>query len=295
MPVTTRSPKAIDPVRAWVKLLRPLNMAMLGTGVVVGGLLVAGAAALQYDALHRLVLAAVSAALIGGGANALNDVFDVEIDRINRPDRPLPSGAVSVVGARVAWATTSIAGGVLAVFLSPWHVALAAASIGLLYAYSAWLKRRLLLGNVVVGLALGLTLVYGGMTVGGVGPALVGALFAFLTTLAREIVKDIEDARGDATVQARTLPLVHGVPTAATVAVSMMVLTALATPVPYLVLQYSGLYLLLVLVTDALLLRAVWLLAERRERSFATSASRILKVAMLVGLGALACAEWTGT
>ena len=89
-------------------------------------------------------------------------------------------------------------------------------SAALLFAYNTRLKRSGFWGNVVVGTVTALTIVYGALISGGVGHAWVGFLFAFLLTIAREIVKDIEDIRGDLEADARSLPIEKGITTSAT-------------------------------------------------------------------------------
>lgn len=275
--------------RVWgvIELLRPLNLVLSAAGVVLGGVLSAGGA-WEGDDGRRLLVAAASAVLIGGAANALNDVFDLDIDRINRPGRPLPSGRVRPGVAKGLWAAGSVAGVALSARLSAAHVALALFAALALYAYSAWFKRRGLAGNGLVAFVLGLTLVYGGWAVGSPAPALVGAAFAFLTTLAREIVKDIEDVRGDAHLGARTLPLVRGPGVAARVAALVVALTVALTPVPFVLLGYSGLYLGLVLLAAAPLLYALRLLADPDPETSAGRASAALKWSMALGILALA-------
>ena len=282
-------------VRALLQLLRPFNVALFMIGVAVGGLLVSGTEAFQGSNLLRLALAALSTALVCGGGNVINDIFDLQIDRVNRPERPLPSGRVAPQEAKWLWGATSVLGITLGLVLSPIHGILAGGAVLLLYIYSARLKRTMLLGNVSVALATALALVYGGLAVGPAGPALmIGAAFAFLTTLAREITKDIEDVRGDATGKAQTLPLTYGINAAVFVTAIVLVVDVLITPLPFLFLNFGWLFLILVLCTDALLLRALWLLWDSPAGSRAGQASRVLKKSKVIGLLALACAGILG-
>ncbi len=276
--------------RVWMflRVLRPVNVLMIMVGVALGGVLSGSVGALQGAAGERLLWAAFSAALIGGAANSLNDVLDLEIDRINRPERPLPSGLVSVTTARLVWGLGTVAGVALAAFLSLTHLALALGAVGLLVVYNVSLKRALLLGNLVVAFVIGLAIVYGGWAVGPLGPALVGASFAFLTTLAREIVKDIEDAAGDAVAGARTLPLVYGIPVAVRATIGVLFVTLLLTPLPFFLLNYRGLFLLLILVAAALLLYVLWIFLGPRPEARARQASHLLKAVMVAGMAALA-------
>jgi len=280
---------------ALARTVRPLNAALMAVGVAVGGVLSAGAA-LAGASAGPLALAALSATAIGAGANAHNDIQDVEIDRVNRPDRPLPSGALSVSAARSAWAALSALGVGLAALVSPLHLAIAAVSVGLLAAYNADLKRRPLVGNLAVTAVIALALPFGALAVGGVtGPVLLGAAFAAGSTLAREIAKDLEDAAGDAMGGARTLAV-----RAPGVATGLAAAAALATVAALPLAHAAGLapaFLLLALPAATLLLAATWAvlgLGARGEAAAAQAgrASGLLKGAMATGLVALAVAAW---
>ena len=274
-----------------MRLVRPLNVVMFLVGVGVGGVLAHTGGGWRSVELLRLAVAAVSAACIGGAANAINDVFDLDIDRVNRPERPLPSGRLPVRFARGVWIVGTGVGLALALLLGPVHLVLAAGTAAMLWAYSAKLKRVAVAGNLVVAFVLGLALVYGGLAVGGPVRALAGGLFAALTTFAREVIKDVEDMPGDRTAGARTLPLVAGPAVAVQVAVGVLLLTVVLMPVPYLWLGFGPLYLFVVGVTALALLLAAWpLISSGRAEREATTASARLKGAMVLGLLALALA-----
>jgi geranylgeranylglycerol-phosphate geranylgeranyltransferase len=282
---------------ALVRLVRPLNVVMFFAGVALGGLLAAGPAAFTGGAFAALAVAMLSAACIGAAANAINDVFDLEIDRVNRPGRPLPSGAVTVGTARTVWAAGSALGVGLGALLSAVHLGLALFSVLLLYGYSAHLKRTPLVGNLAVALVLALALVYGGLAVAAMGGVLLlGAGFAAGTTLAREVAKDIEDAVGDAAEGARTLPLVAGPNVALGVAVGAVGATLAAFPLA-LVVGLGADFFALALPAAGLLIAAAWMLlrasGEALERD-AGRASTLLKVAMIAGILALAGAQVVG-
>jgi geranylgeranylglycerol-phosphate geranylgeranyltransferase len=285
-------------LRALAQVVRPVNAALMAVGVGVGGMLGGGGAALAH-AGGPLLLAAASATALGAAANAHNDVCDLEIDRVNRPDRPLPSGALSVPAARTVWAALTTLGVGLAALLSPLHLAVAAVSAVLLAAYNADLKRRPLVGNLAVSVVIGLALPFGGAAVwatgtGKMAPVALGAAFAFGSTLAREVAKDIEDTEGDSTGGAVTLPVRFGVPVAAWLSAGAALGTVAALPLGL----WAGLhpaFLLLALPTAALLLAAAWAVLGARGEAAAAQAGRasaLLKGAMLAGLLALAVAAW---
>jgi len=273
-----------------IRLLRPLNLLILLVGVGTGALLAAEERTVASVLGVDVILAALSAMFVGGAANSMNDYFDLEIDRINRPDRPLPSAIVSPGAARIIWIAGSVIGVVLGFWLSLPHVALATGSVALLYLYNLYWKRTVLIGNVVVAFMTALALVYGAWAVGKSGPVLAGATFAFLTTLAREIIKDVEDEKGDAAAAARTVAVVWGARRATTLAAGVLAATILLTPVPYLLLDYGDSYLLAVILADAALLYAIWCLLRPDRTRYVSRASGSVKWAMVLGIIALAVA-----
>lgn len=277
------------------RLVRPVNVVMFFVGVALGGVLAAGAEAFEGVHGRALTLAMTSAALIGAGANAINDVFDLAIDRVNRPTRPLPSGAVSVSTARSVWAACSALGVGLGALVSWAHLAIAVGSVTLLYAYSARLKRVPLVGNLAVALVLGLAILYGGLAVGPAAGALwLGAAFAVGSTFAREVAKDLEDVAGDAVEGARTLPIVLGERAAVWIAVAAAGATLAALPLgPAFGLGAD--FLALALPAAALLLAAAWvLLGAEHAAEAAGRSSTLFKLAMVAGIVALAGARLVG-
>lgn len=291
---------AIDPVRtegrvrtgrvlALARLVRPLNLVIVALGVFVGGFLAEGSRAFDAPLIGSLVLAALSVVGIAAGANSLNDVADEEIDRINRPDRPLASGQISRNAAFGVWALGTFVGLIIAATLSLPHLLIAVLAGVLMTVYNYRLKRVPFSGNAVVSVLVAMSLVYGAMAVGTASAAFYAAGFAFLVTLAREIVKDVEDIRGDEVLGARTLPIVIGATRARMVAGAIIGATMLATPLPFLFSNYSGLYLLVVLAAAAFMVAAMHEIMS--PQGSMARASRRLKFAMIAGLVALAFAH----
>src|SRR5213593_5194098 len=101
-----------------LRFARPLNCVMSAVGVGIGGVVGVGSAA-WGDLALPLVLAAAAAAAFTAGGNALNDIFDIETDRINHPDRPLASGQLTLGIARAFAASAFVIAAVLAVFINP--------------------------------------------------------------------------------------------------------------------------------------------------------------------------------
>ncbi|MCF7827145.1 MAG: geranylgeranylglycerol-phosphate geranylgeranyltransferase, partial [Candidatus Marinimicrobia bacterium] len=181
-------------MRPWITILRPLNLLQATLAVVLTTAFLG-----ELEQTNILILLILSVITINAGGNIINDIYDLEIDRINRPDRPLPSGAMSVKQARIYLIFLFAAGS-----LFSWSISLQAfiiaglISIPTLIAYSACFKRQPLIGNLTVSFMLGLAFIYVGSAFGNIPATLVMAALAFGFTLIREIVKDLEDMEGDA-------------------------------------------------------------------------------------------------
>ncbi|TGD83341.1 geranylgeranylglycerol-phosphate geranylgeranyltransferase [Hymenobacter wooponensis] len=157
-------------------------------------------------------LLALAALSVAAGGYIINDYYDVKIDAINRPDRLVVGKAVNRRHAMVAHLLLSGLGVLVSGALSPLLGLVNLGSALLLWGYSVRFKRVALVGNVsIAALTAALVLLPELQLRVGTKPVWLYALAAFLLTVVREIVKDIEDMRGDAAHDCRTLPLVVGV------------------------------------------------------------------------------------
>lgn len=155
-------------------------------------------------------MACCSAGLIAAAANSINDYFDIDIDRINRPGRPLPAGIISPQAALTTAGIEYLLGNLLAVMISSAQLAIALVFSLLTIAYSAYLKRTVLWGNLAVSITTAAAFIYGALAVGNIMAGIWPAIFAGLFHFGREILKDVQDIRGDRQYRANTLPVRHG-------------------------------------------------------------------------------------
>lgn len=271
---------------AFFLLPRPLNGLITALSVGIGAL-----TADQLPAWPAVVLAALSAALINGAGNAFNDLIDIDIDRVNRPLRPLPAGRLSPNAARMQSLLLALAGCALAFGLSPWHGSIALTVAALLAVYSIFLTNSLLWGNVLVAFIGAIAFPYGALTAGGIGRSWIPALFAFLFHLGREIVKDIEDVAGDQIRGERTLPLAWGRARAGMLVALVYLLLVGVTWLPVLMGPYGALYALALLPVHALVGYVLWQLYCQRAVLADDRLGRLLKVGMLLGLVAIVVGE----
>jgi len=270
-----------------IKITRPLNCLCALGSVILGGYLTTD------PGTPRLWIAAAVAATLTAAGNVVNDYFDVEIDRINKPFRVLPSGQLSPVTA-ARWALALVVIGLgLSTLLGVAMALIAAGMAVLLYVYSWKLKPSFLVGNAVISVMSAMTIVYGGMAVNSIGPTLIPALLILLFMFCREILKTVEDYEGDLLGGARTIAVVWGKTRTLRVFGVLAVLVAFLSLLPWLLGNVSAAYLLLVIPgVDAVLLLGAFVLLKRPTQRYtrmawvATKADWVLwMVAMFIGVG----------
>ena len=263
-------------LRGLLDLTRPGNAVAAGVLTFSGGFVALGLA--EVDALVAAVVATVCATAAG---NAINDYFDRDIDRINRPDRPIPRGAVSPRAALVFSGVLFLGAVVAALALPPVAIAIAVVNLSALVAYTEYFKGYPGVGNVVVAYLTGSTFLFGGAAVGRPLGASVLFVLSALATFTREVVKDVEDVAGDREKGLRTLPLVVGERRSLLLGVAVLAVAVLASAYPYVTGTFGLAYIAVVVPADGVMLHAA-------VRSFAdpSAAQRRLKLGMVLAAGA---------
>jgi geranylgeranylglycerol-phosphate geranylgeranyltransferase len=200
--------------------------------------------------------------LATAAGNTINDYFDIETDRINDPDRPIPRGAVAPRTALVLSIILFTATGALALVLPLLATAIALLNIALLIAYTEISKGLTRMGNAVVAYLGGSTLLLGGAAVGDNAASGILFLLAALATFSREVIKDVEDMEGDQREEITTLPLVVGEKRSLTLSAVFLCLMVVITPVPYLLGVFGVIYLVLMIPANGAILYAGYLSFE---------------------------------
>lgn len=257
---------------------------------------------------YDFVILVLATLLITAGGYVINDYFDIKTDLINR-------GEV-IVGTKIPrrkammWHNVLNIVGVAAGFYISWKAGyfwlgtLFLIVSGLLYFYSASYKRQFLIGNIVVSILTAMVpmlvvlfewpflyryYAVNATVMPGIGIIFywVGgfAIFAFLTTLTREIIKDIEDFEGDMAYGRNTVPVVIGILTSRIVSICLIIITlALLYSIWYFYL-YDKITLTYITAVIALpLLYTIFLLAKGKTRKQLHSASSLMKIVMLTGI-----------
>ncbi|RKU38782.1 digeranylgeranylglyceryl phosphate synthase [Candidatus Poribacteria bacterium] len=273
-------------VLAYLELARPLNGIIAFISAWLGGLFASqGITENLLDT--RLLLVSIAALLLLSAGNAVNDYCDYNIDRINRPQRPLPSGQIQRRHALIFAIVLIVIGIYLGTRINRNATGIAILVSVALVSYAFWLKRTVFVGNLVVSGLTGVTFISGGVAIEAVQGTLVPAIFACLFTAAREIIKDLEDTEGDMKNGVRTLAILNR-RLAVAAALGFMALVVLFSPIPYLFGWYSWHYLFAVVIgVDFVLIGlAIRLLRDASKESCA-SIQHWMKWDIFVGLGAI--------
>jgi len=277
----------------WKSIIALFRLMRIGNVVIVAASVFLGAYIVQGSALNMLspnmLRAAISLALLAAAGYVMNDMLDLESDRVNRPTRPLVVGTLSLSASRVIFVGLVLLSLGLVTTLTSSHQTIFALIAVVLVAYNVLLSKLPLVGNLSVGLIVALSIPYGALPFGFTPTIWIAAGFAFATTLARELIKDVDDMEGDLKVSSRSLPIVIGAKPTVMLVQGLSLTVVLFSVLPYLFANFGGLYLIMIGVTDILLILPMARKADGRIA--ASSMSSSLKWAMLTGMVALACAE----
>lgn len=272
--------------RGYLDLIRPVNCAMIGFAVIIGAFVSrppsVSAVQLTLGFLTGLFLCAYSM--------AINDIYDLEVDKVNRPDRPIPSGMVSTGGASTLSYVMLFAGMACALLSqSPLAITIAAAYAFLSWLYSSRAKQTGFAGNLIVASSLAIPFIYGGAVSGGsIGGSilLMMALTAFFSGVGREVVKAMADVDGDAKRNVNSVARSRGLAFASAVGALFFVLAVFTSWVPLLTGLASGhpVYTYGVVVPDAIFAYLALAIVARHEPARADRVKRIALAGMTVGL-----------
>lgn len=221
---------------------------MMGIAVIVGEVAIAGG----LPSLPQAVFGFLVSFSLAGSAMVINDIIDRQIDLVNEPDRPIPSGAIPVRSAKFFGAALAIFGVLSAVALSPYAIIVAVATFLISLAYNLYGKKLGLPGNLMVAFCIAVPFLFGGLAV---SPFLsinivVFFLLAFLASVGREITKGIADIEGDRIRGIRTVAIINGTRVAAVAAATFYMGAVAITPFPYIAGSLGIYYLAIVLVVD---------------------------------------------
>lgn len=225
-------------MNAYLEILRPFNALMAVVAIFL-------MAIISGNFTLGVFIAGAVVFIITGAGNSINDYFDYKIDAINKPERPIPSGRIPRRTAGIYSSSLFIVGIILAFAINTLLgiIALLSSLTMIWYAYN--LKRMLMVGNLTISFLTGLCFVFGGIVVHQILLSIYLGFFAFLMTMAREIVKDMEDVKGDKAEGASTLPIRYGNAISSKLAAFFVIIASLASPLLYFIGIFTWLYLII--------------------------------------------------
>ncbi len=231
----------------FLRIIRPLNCLMMGFAVIVGASLVSA-----LDFSINLLLGFVTSFALTGASMALNDYYDREIDAINEPNRPIPSGAVSPEEALSLGAALGIIGLVTALMTNMSCLIVAMIAWTIFAAYTTKGKRTGFPGNLLVSTCVVIPFIYGGFAVENLKVSVIMfASMVFLSVTGREVAKGIVDVEGDKSQNIRTIALLYGERTAAVLSSILSFLAVSLSPFPLFLGLVSSWFIPFVVITDA--------------------------------------------
>jgi len=262
---------------------------MAAFAVIVGAL----ASGFYYNPqIINLIIGFFAAFLTAASGNVINDVMDVDIDKINAPERVIPSGRLTRKTATIESVILMIVGVAIIFFtFNIYMIIIITTGSVLIILYSTKLKRMGFIGNVTIGILTSYCLLLGGAvqtTLFYWGPLVIAfwpAIIAFIMNIGREITKGIDDIVGDKEEGAKTIPVLIGAEKSAYLVVTIMILTLVLSPIPYLLGFFNTLYLLItVLIVDVMIGYSI--VSKLRDNSSENchKLKKIQKFAMFIGL-----------
>jgi 4-hydroxybenzoate polyprenyltransferase len=302
-----------NPFIAFFKLIRVENLLIIAvTQICIKYLLFHPLNEFSNFTPFLFSVSLLSTLLIAAAGYIINDYFDVKTDKINRPETVVIDVIIKRRWAMILHILFNAVGLVLGFFLAvKCHslklLTFQIISILLLWFYSTHFKKQLLIGNIVVSLLTAtiplMPMVYDYYLIGGINPVIflstgnflktivvivMGySAFAFLTSFAREVIKDMEDYKGDIQTGGKTMPIVWGMITSKVVTFFLIIITIglllLACLKFYKEQQYIALYYILGLVVLPLVFLMFQTVLAKTTKDF-KMASLLLKFIMLFGI-----------
>tara|TARA_R110000787_G_scaffold263713_2_gene369558 strand:- start:5588 stop:6496 length:909 start_codon:yes stop_codon:yes gene_type:complete len=299
----------------FLKLIRSKNLFMvLLTMVLTKYALISSY--LSQTSLTNLefILLSLSVLLITAGGYIINDIFDIEVDKINKPEKVIVSDSISLKNAWIYYFMLSSIGLLLGIYLSfekqlNFFSLYFIVAIILLFLYSRFLKRLPLIGNLTISLLVSLSifLIYAfdnsvlNFKSDGLNSLFLTViifyylLFSFFSTLVRELIKDIEDVNGDNALKMKTIPVILGIKRTRNIVIGISFLILF-----FLFLVFKESFLseeyelsLIILIESILFLGLIYKLWNAQTKKEFHFLSNFMKVIMLVGILSMTLFKFT--
>ncbi|MCD6215666.1 MAG: UbiA family prenyltransferase [Candidatus Aenigmarchaeota archaeon] len=267
----------------YIQILRPSNGIMAAIAVLIGFLLSSG----QFTFSYHLIYGIVAVFILSSAGLVINDYYDVEMDKINAPQRPIPSGKISKRSALIYSIILFVIGISFAGLINTQCFILAIVNSLLEIIYSWKAKKMFFIGNVVDSWFVLSSFLFGSMIVTGIMSTglvvIVVCLLAFLSNMGREIFGDIEDIVGDKAVGANTLPVKLGVNKAKLIAYLFIIASVILSFLPFEFHLLGRYYIYIVVLADIIFIYSLTKNAHATQK-WTRIAMIVALIAFIAGL-----------
>ena len=271
-------------LRAIYIISRPINFIITFIAVII-----AGAISASYTKLDsNIVLAAFAMAFACSAGNIINDIYDLEIDKINKPERMLPLQLLSKTNAKLLYfiffTAALILGGLNGI--SSFFFILFIELIIFLYSYT--LKQIVLIGNLTVAVLTASALIFGALIAGNLTAGVIPSIFALLVNFIRELIKDMEDIEGDSFHSIKTFPIKYGIINTSRLIYGLIIIVIIISILPFYLNIYKVEYFIIIMViVNPIFVYIIKLLQKSKDQKSFNKASSLIKLNMVFGLIAI--------
>lgn len=263
--------------------MRPINFVITFLSIFIAGI-ICNIGELE---LLNIIFASIAGAFVGSAGNIINDVFDIEIDKINRPERPLPSKKIDKKEAMIIFYLLNILALILSSQINLMSFVIVVVSEICIFFYSYSIKKIPLLGNFTVSFFTGLAFVFGGTAVNNFSNSIIPSVFAFLVNFIREIVKDIQDIEGDTKQNIITFPAKYGIALSVKLINYLTIILILTTIMPIVYGVYRIEYYYAIIIVDSIFIYFLIKISSDYSLKNLKIMSGLLKINMVFGLTAI--------
>lgn len=276
-----------------IEILRPINC-LMGSLTVIIGLLNTRTGVLPNKFVVNIILGIIAYFFIAGSGMVINDIYDIEIDRINRPQRPIPRGSITLTQAQGLFLTYLIIGLIASIVnsilnsLNFLNVIIAAIFGFIGWIYAKWGKRSGFLGNIIVSVSFSIGLIYGAVLNSSIISIYIYFFFftSFFLLLSREVIKGCEDVEGDKLQGVRTLAIKIGIKKSKYISMFFAILAIIFFVLTYFTPIINPFYFLITMVfgfVDVCFVIILMLIKDQNKKDF-KRISLFLKIGAFLGL-----------
>lgn len=276
-----------------IEILRPINC-LMGSLTVIIGLLNTRTGVSADKFVVNLILGIIAYFFIAGSGMVINDIYDIEIDRINRPQRPIPRGSITLTQAQGLFLTYLIIGLIASIVnsilnsLNFLNVIIAAIFGFIGWIYAKWGKRSGFLGNIIVSVSFSIGLIYGAVLNSSIISIYVYFFFftSFFLLLSREVIKGCEDVEGDKLQGVKTLAIKIGIKKSKFISMFFGILAIIFFVLTYFTPIINPFYFLITMLfglADVCFVIILMLIKHQNKKDF-KRISLFLKIGAFLGL-----------